>query len=262
MEQNNFLGMEVLAPWPLHFPRGRILPETSRHFTLAFLGPIDVEALIIHLNSSMPKLKTPIGFVGMLNEVIFFPHVVAYNVQVYHQEVLLKKYQHELVEWLNTLGFPPKNQERAWLNHVTIARSPFDEKAWKREFVPIPFLTHTLCLYQSVGNLTYEKKWSLDLLAPFEELSHTADIAFRIRGLNFPMLKSHAEMALAFRFPNLIHYFDEYRGVERVEQLIQHLNRAITMADSKEGSPLKSVSLHGEIVEKDGLLEWEMICDV
>ena len=170
--------------------------------------------------------------------------------------------EHELVEWLNLIGFAPLNQDRGWINHVSIARDPFDEKGWKRDFKPLPFISHKLHVYKSVGNLNYEPKWTMELLAPFDEIPHTADLAFKIRGDKFAMLKTHAEMALAFRYPNLTGYFEEYRGIERVEQLIQHLNRAITKADSKEGSPLKSVSLHGEIEEKNGILEWEMIVDV
>lgn len=262
---NVFLGMEVIAPWPYHFPNGRLIPESARHFTLAFLGPIDIGALLEHI-PFLPKLKIPLGFCGVLPEVLFLPerhpHVVAYGVHIFHHEPQLLRYQHECVEWLNTIGFPPAHPERAWLNHVTIARAPFDEKGWRREFKPLPFISHRLHVYRSTGNLHYEPQWSYVLTPPFEEIPHTADVAYLIRGENFAMLKSHAEVALSFRFPNLFEYFDEYRGLDRVEQLVQHLNRGVAKADAKEGVGVKSVSMSGEVEERGGVLEWRMIVDV
>ena len=60
------------------------------------------------------------------------------------------------------------------------------KQEWLDHFTPLPFFVKAIHLYQSLGNLQYQSLWESPLLSPFEELEHTADIAFLIRGMHDP----------------------------------------------------------------------------
>ena len=247
-----FFGVEVSAPWPETAPTGRILQPEMRHMTLAFLGDVDEEAA---LQIQLPDL--PFGGVGFLNKILFLPprksHVVAYHAKLFDHK--LQEIQKWLQEQLTGLHY--KIDTRPFLPHVTVARSPFDSKGWKKSFQPLPFFWHKIHLYESVGNLTYIPILTKKYLPPFEEISHTADLAFLIRGENHQALFYHALAALVFHHPPLLAHVEE-ENPENLDQVIQSLNRVLSRADAAAGVPFKAVSYHGTYHNQ----EWEMIVDV
>ena len=111
-----------------------------------------------------------------------------------------------------------------------------------------------------MGDLKYEPIWSYPLLKPFEEIDHTADLAFLIRGENLQQLYQNAHLALSFSHPPFIKYIKE-DPLENLDSVIRTLNRSLKELDQEEGAPFKAVSYHGSISVQDTLL-WEMIIDV
>jgi len=268
MENNQkrlFFGMEVTAPWPAKLPHGRLLDEAHRHMTLAFLGDIDFSKLSPLLND-FPLPPFQIGLVGLFDQCLFLPkrhpHVVAWHIHWLDDASPMSAYQKTCAEWLQERSFDP-HVRGEFLPHVTICRAPFDEKKWRKAFTPLPVIIQSIHLYESIGKLQYVPIWSHDLRSPFEEIEHTADVAFKILGENFQQLHHHAEIALAFKFPELLPYLSEAKKEEDIDDIIIALNRIVTQADSEIGCPFKAVSFHGGVTQKpDNTLEWEMIIDV
>ena len=185
--------------------------------------------------------------------------MVAWEVQWFDEDLLA--YQKELCEWTRKLKL--KCDDRSWLCHATICRNPFDAKKWEEDFKPLPCFAKAIHLYQSLGSSNYKSLWSFPLLAPFEEIPHTADIAFRIVGKDLNHLYANAFTALAFKCPRFLAYFQKPSSLTCLDDVIIELNKVICILDQKEGCPLKAVSFHGEIEPfEENLLQWEMIVDI
>ena len=136
-----------------------------------------------------------------------------------------------------------------------------DPGKWRKSFSPLPFTFHQLHLYESAPGLQYTPIWSRALIPPFEELEHTADLAFTLHGESVQAIYHNAFTALAFHFPPLLHYRQE--APDTFDKIVSQLNRALALADAENGCPFKAVSHHGELVkDTQAVLTWEMIVDV
>lgn len=259
-----FFGWEVKAPWPDSLPIGRVLKEEHRHLTLAFLGKTDYlkikEALL-----SFPCPHFKLGFVGQFDQCIFLPpkhpHVVAWHIAFPNSEPLLAQCAQNIIDWLQNEGFTP-DVRHPFYPHVTLARMPFNEKIWKKKFSPLPLFLKDLHLYESLGNSKYQSLWKYPLLPPFEEISHTADLAYWIRGKDYDALYLHAQFALAYAFPDLLPFLKKKSGIPHLDEVIIALNELVAHVDQEMNCPFKAVSFHSHIEEKDTILNWEMIIDV
>jgi hypothetical protein len=198
----------------------------------------------------------------MFDRVLFLPprapRVAAWHVQLLEGEERFFLYQKELVRWLKQRGFALR--EKDFLAHVTIARAPIAKQKWQEAFRSAPLFVKDIQLCKSLGFSKYEVLWKYPILAPFDEIEHTADIAFRIRGKTLAELRLHAQLALGFHCPSLLSYFEK-RQVADLQEIVQSLNRTIARCDAEQGCPFKAVSFHGRI-EEGTFLEWEMIVDV
>lgn len=250
-----FFALDIAAPWPA-LPPGRIME--SRHLTLAFLGQTDLDALFPHLDTFLSPLT--VGAVGQFDQCLFlpprFPRVVAWHTHFLEE---ISSLHNELQLWLQAHGLP--FDPRPFLPHVTLARLPFDPQQWSQAFSPLPFTATSLHLYESLGYSRYTSLWHLPLLPPFEELDHTADIAFLIRATTLSSLLLHAATALSFTFPPLLSYLTPSTP-DTLLDLISTLNHTIALTDQALGCPFKAVSHHGHLHQNNGLFTWEMIVDV
>ncbi len=247
-----FFGFEVIAPWKEKFPEGRLLDKEHRHMTLCFLGNVPFESIEPKLKG-IPSLQ--LGMVGVFDEMLFLP-VAALHAKTFGTHDPISDYQKKLASYLGM------KDERPFLPHVTLARLPLDKKAWEEVFSPLPFMIPRLHLYESLGNLKYDPIWTMDFILPFEEFEHVADIAFHIRGKTFDELFIHAQLALAFKFPNLLHYLSR-KSVGSIDEIVMAMGEIVTRADIAEGCPFKAVSYHGKMHKiEDGIMHWEMIVDV
>ncbi len=259
-----FFGIEVAAPWPHELPVGRIIEEPHRHLTMAFLGKADYTQLKEALKTfPVPSFK--VGFVGKFDQCLFLPpkhpRVVAWHMQWFEEATSIIRFYESVIHWLQKNGFAP-DLRHSFSPHVTLARSPFNEKVWREKFVPLPFLLKDVHLYESLGSSKYQSLWNLTLIAPFEEIEHTADIAFKIWGDTFDHLFQHAQVALAFIFPPALPFLSQEKGFTALEDVIIALNNVVSFVDSEIGCPFKAVSFHSQLEKKDNIYCWEMIIDV
>ena len=209
-----FFGIEVHAPWPSKLPQGRLLDESHRHLTLAFLGNVSYSPLSSILES-FPKPPLLIGPVGQFDTFLLLPprrpNVVAWHTVWLDQNTPLIAFQKRLADWLRQFNYSV--DEREWLPHVTLCRQPFNPRAWEKFFVPLPFYAGSIHLYESVGNLNYIPVWSWPIQSPFEEIEHTADMAFIVRGETLQQLYYNAFTALAFKASPFLEFLFSCRGV-------------------------------------------------
>ncbi len=253
-----FFGLEIASLWPTSWPKGRVLKEKDRHLTLTFLGNILVSDVQKKL-SSIPVPSSIIGPSGFFDKTLFLPEkeprVVAWEVKWLQSDVL--HLQQQLANWMQG-----SSNEEKFLSHVTVCRGPFDPNEWTSFFKKLPCYAKALHLYQSLEKSTYESLWSLPFIPPFEEIHHTADIAFKIHGANLHQIYQNALIALAFKDPNLLECLDEQEDFSSLDEIIIALNKIICKADSITGCPFKAVSFHGEIQTSKEELCWEMVVDV
>lgn len=237
------MALEIEAVWPKEFPKARLIEE--RHLTLSFLGDKEPKA--------PPLPPFTLGPAGYGNAWIFLAHVVAMNWM--EAPKVLEGYQKEVAEYYQI------DDKRPFFPHISVAREPFSIEEWKKVACQIPFYAKAVSVKESLGFSKYKTLWSHPLIPPFEEVEHTADIAFLVRGTNFSDLALHAKVALAFHFPPLIPFFTAWDGTA-LDDVIAYLNQILAAADSAIGVPFKAVSYHAEMTEKKEYLEWRMIVDV
>lgn len=259
-----FIALEVDAPWQETYPSGRVLEPQARHLTLLFLGNQELDACktVFQKASPLPRIAP----VALLEKALFLPQdkprVVAWYLNLLRQEAFWSRYRRDLVKIAKEEGFVIQNENRSFLPHVTIARGPFKQEEWQRHLIPLPSRIKSMQLYESLGNAKYKVLEKKSMRLPFEEFSHTADVAFLIRGESMQQLHLHAMMALAFIFPQMIDSFEYPEENKQLEQVIYALNKWIAVVDRQIGCPFKAVSFHGIIREVGGMLEWEMVIDV
>lgn len=262
-----FYGLEVKAPWPEILPSGRLLLEADRHMTLAFLGDVDYEHAA-PLLSAIPSTSRKVGFSGRFSQCLFLPprrpSCVSWHVDWITGGKELLRYQKQLESSLVDCALLSAQKIRKdFLPHVTICRGPFSINRWKKAFSPLPMIASSLHLYESLGHLRYKPTISFPLLPPFEELDHTADIAFNIYGESIQEIYLHACIALAFEHPPILSYIDLLCSPSSIDEIVAALNELILKIDSSEGAPFKAVSFHGSMEKlNEHVLKWEMIVDV
>lgn len=255
-----FYGLSVEAPWE-EFPKARILEEEMRHLTLAYVGSV-AEDQIASL-SQLPKNSMVCGIGGHFPNLLFLPpkepRVVAYQ-PLFYEESSIQALQKELQTLVHSLSQAPE-KERPWQPHVTVGRAPFDRTEWEGAFIPIPFVCNKLHLYESLDHSKYKILSTQEYVPPFEEVPHTADYAFRVRGLNVTELYRHAQLALMFLSSEFIPYYDT-QPKETLTDCIVGLNGIVSTLDRDHGSPVKAISFHGTLQKEANHVSWLMILDV
>jgi RNA 2',3'-cyclic 3'-phosphodiesterase len=271
MEKENkrlFFGWEAISPWQEDMPEGRYV--TEKHMTIAFIGNtnrhVDLEGIL----QAMPHPYFKIAPGGFFDKTIFLPLNFARAV-AYHVSLFGKNKMEEFYSSINAFLIEKKfilkkpHVKHKLLPHVTVARKPFDISKWKKAFIPMPVYFKNFYLYESIGNLQYNKStWRYSLPAPFEEIEHTADLSFKIIGTNFYEIYCNSLLALFFNDIRLIPYADINAKTSSLEDIVQSLNAMIRKMDTDIGSQYKGVCYSGHMLfnEDTKLYNWEMIVDV
>ncbi|KPK33053.1 MAG: hypothetical protein AMS24_02325 [Chlamydiae bacterium SM23_39] len=263
-EKRLFLAFDIFSPWIEEEPKGRYIDKNFRHLTLIFLGNVKKEK-IDEIISKLPIPSFQIGAVGIFDKILFIPHfhprVVAFNINWLILEKDILEYRKDLISFFKKLDILV--DEKPFLSHVTVARKTFDKKSWKKNFIKLPLAIKKINLYESLKNSNYQSLFSYDLISPFEELEHTADIAFKINGYDYNHLFINGFIALCFKFFKFIEYFPKkVFFIKNIDDVIIELNDLISRMDSEIGSPFKAVSFQANVVSKQNYLEWEMVVDV
>ncbi len=259
-----FFGFDVYAPWPAELPSGRVLDPSDRHMTIAFLGSVSYSK-IADLLPNFPKPPFNVGLTGFFDKCLCLPehhpHVIAWRMGCWSEYSIVEEYQMRCIKWLREKEFFLSHAD-SFLPHVTLCRSPFVVNHWKKSFASIPFYIKDLHLYESLGNSKYQPIWTVPLQAPFEELDHTADMAFLIRGGSINQIYHHAYAALSFHYPLLNSYTAIEVKLEKIEDVVTALNTQVSRVDQEIGCPFKAVTFHGDLLQDEHGFKWEMIVDV
>ena len=198
-----FFGAEVTAPWPDRFPSGRLLGESSRHMTLAFLGNVPFEPLR-EVMSCLPLPDFTVGPSGIFDACLLLPRrrprVLAWHARWLSQGEAIARYQDLMCCRLRDAGYAIDRRE--FLPHVTLARAPMAQREWRRAFKPLPFLVPAIHLYESVGNLVYEPVWTHPLTPPFTPDAMAGAPGQSVSGESLPALQANALAALAYQYPD------------------------------------------------------------
>lgn len=259
MEKRLFFAVETVSAWKQFSSSGRIIEEKHRHLTLAFLGNVECDKIFEALNTfPLPDFK--VGFVGQFDQLLFLPkkhpRVVAAHIDWLEDPSLFLSFQTNLLNWLSI------KEKHPFLPHITFARAPFNIRQWKKEFSPFPLMLTHIHLFESHPGSKYTSLWHVPILPPFEEIEHTADIAYLVNAQSLKTLFDHAKTALCFTFPSLLSFLTPTREYESLEEIVKHLNEIVSKADGEIGCPFKAVSYSGSIKEENNILKWEMIIDV
>ncbi len=256
-----FVGAKVCALWPKFELQGHYLPEDTRHATLAFLGKADANKLVEEL-SLLPALSFSVGLGGTFDRALLLPEqdarVVCWHVAWQNQE--LTQFQSQLSHYLETKGYALDS--RPWLSHVSVCRSPVHPQQWVDAFYPLACFVDSIHLYESLGHGQYRSLWSRAFHLPFQEIEHTADLAFHIFGENLDRIYENAFLALAFQEPQLCMHWTPHKAIGSLDDVVILLNDAICRLDQTTGSPFKAVSFHGQVELFQCGFKWEMIVDI
>jgi len=260
-----FLGFEIFTHWPELPKEKKMIDEENRHITLLFLGDNSISSIKSYMDN-LPQLDLKVGAVGFFEKCLFWPikhpRLVAYGIDFFENNNLMEKFQKDLVEFFKSKNHQIREKNN-FLPHVTICRDHFDVTKWQRNFRPFPLYIKSFNLYESLGHSEYKTLWKKDYIRPFDEIPHTADIAFTIKGESYNELLYNSFIALSFKSFDFFDYYSELRSIKNVDDIIIKLNDIITKAEIKGLSmPFKAVSFNSHIEKKDDIFSWEMIVDV
>ncbi len=250
-----FFGFEVYAPWPEDLPDARTLKAKHRHLTIAFLGDTSYKQ-IRSLIPKMPKPPFRVGPAAVSDACLCLPRrdprVVTWHVNPFGEDTIAD-YQKEVVAFLEEKGYPIDKRE--FLKHITLGRSPFKEKEWKKNFRPLPLYLKNLHLYESFKDLRYEPIWTHDLLPPFKEVKEGV---FHLHGESFQQIFLNAQIALAFKCPSLLPFLDPHYQVRNLHDGGIRLRAILNKAHGKGVIGVPDIIFPDEGKQEGGLLTWEL----
>lgn len=231
---------------------------------MLFLGDIVLDEIKKYLDELY--LPCQIGLPGYFNKCLFWPEtnprLVAYQADFFEKNIILDKFHEEIFEFFKERKVLVKLENR-FIPHVTICRDDFNLKLWKETFKQSPLYIKSFNLYESLQNSEYNILWTKDFINPFEEIKHTADIAFIIRGKSYLDLLHSSFIALSFKVEIFLNYVSLLKKVNSIDDVIINLNEIITNAEIDGFDiPFKAVSFHNKIDRKNEIMNWEMIVDV
>lgn len=250
-----FFGFEVYAPWPEDLPDAKTLKAKHRHLTIAFLGDTSYKQ-VRSLIPKMPKPSFRVGPIAVSDACLCLPkrdpRVVTWHVAPFGKDTITE-YQKEVSSFLGERGYPV--DEREFLKHITLGRSPFNKKEWKKSFRPLPLYLKNFHLYESFNDLRYEPIWTHDLLPPFEEVQEGL---FHLHGESFQEVFLNSQIALAFKCPSLIPFLDPNYTVRNLHDGGIRLRSILNSAYEGRVTAIRDATFPDSGKQEKGLLTWEL----
>lgn len=254
-EKRLFFGFETHSPWPETLPDSRTLKANDRHLTVLFLGNVSYKK-IRSLILKMPKPSFRVGPVGIFDACLCLPkrhpHVVTWHIDPFGEDPIAD-YHDTLISFFRAEGY--EVDEREFLKHVTLGRAPFALKKWKKSFYPLPLYFHHFHLYESLQGLHYEPIWTHDIYPPFKEVKKDL---FLLYGESFQQIFLNAQIALAFKCPELLPFLDPQYKVRNLHDGGIRIRSILQRADREVGIPIKDAKFPDSGTQEKGVLNWEL----
>lgn len=248
-------GFETHAPWPEGLPEVKTLKAKHRHLTLLYFGDVSYKKLHDEIRY-MPKPPFRVGPVAISDSCLCLPKrspdIVTWHVDPFGEDPI-NDYQQTLVEYFAEHDYD--FEKKKYIKHITIGKSVPLKKEMKKHFKPLPLYCSNLHLYESLKGDQYEPIWTYDLLPPFEEQEGGQ---FLLYGESFQQVFLNAQIALAFKFPELVPFLDAsyqvrnlHDGGIRLTTLLETAYRAIKI-------PIEKVTFPDNGKQEKGLLSWPL----
>ncbi|MCB1082563.1 MAG: hypothetical protein KDK63_05405 [Chlamydiia bacterium] len=248
-------GFEVHAPWPKTLPDDSTLKAKHRHLTLLYFGDVSYSQLHQEIRY-MPKPLFRVGPVAIADSSLALPdrakEIITWHVEPFGDDPI-DEYQQEIDTYFAEKGYTFNNKK--YVKHITLGKSAALQKEMKKNFRPTPLIFSNLHLYESLKGDRYEPIWTYDLLPPFEEKEGGQ---FVLYGESFQQVFLNAQIALAFKFPELVPFLDPtyqvrnlHDGGIRLTTLINQAYRAIKI-------PIEKATFPDSGKQSNGLLTWDL----
>lgn len=248
-------GFEAHAPWPEMLPDEKTLKAKHRHLTLLYFGDASYKKLHDEIRY-MPKPLFRVGPVAISDSCLSLPNrspdIITWHVDAFGNDPI-NDYQHELVEYFGEHGYD--FDKKKYIKHITLGKSAALKKEIKKNFKPLPLYCSNLHLYESLKGDQYEPIWTYDLLPPFEEQK---DGQFILYGESFQQVFLNAQIALAFKFPELVPFLDASYQVRNLHDGGIRLTTLINTAYRAIKIPIESATFPENGKQEKGLLSWPL----
>ncbi len=255
-EKRLFFGFEVHAPWPDSLPEAKTLKAKHRYMTLLYLGDTSYKK-IRGLIPKMPNPSFQVGPLGISDASLCLPKrhpdVITWHVEPFGSDPVAH-YQDEVTDFFIKNGY--EIEEKKQIKHITLGRSATLKKVAKKTFRPLPLYFSNFHLYESLKGGHYDPIWTLDLLPPFEEVDKGY---FTLYGESFQQIFLNAQIALAFKFPDLVPFLDPFYKVRNLHDGGIRLTTIINTAYREAKVPIESAFFPDDGKKEKRILTWDLI---
>ncbi|WP_194848269.1 hypothetical protein [Candidatus Neptunochlamydia vexilliferae] len=126
----------------------------------------------------------------------------------------------------------------------------------EKTFLPLPLYLKNLHLYESFKELRYEPIWTHDLLPPFKEVEEGL---FHLHGESFQQVFLNAQIALAFKCPQLLPFLDPDYQVRNLHDGGIRFCAILNEAHREGITAIRDATFPEKGKAEKGLLTWELM---
>lgn len=248
-------GFEAHAPWPAVLPDEKTLKAKHRHLTLLYFGDISYKKVHDEIRY-MPKPPFRVGPVAISDSSLSLPNrspdIITWHVDSFGNDAI-NDYQQELVEYFAEHDYD--FERKKYIKHITLGKSGALKKEMKQNFKPLPLYCSNLHLYESFKGEQFEPIWTYDLLPPFEEQEGGQFILY---GESFQQVFLNAQIALAFKFPELVPFLDSSYQVRNLHDGGIRLTTLLNTAYRAIKIPIEKATFPDDGKQEKGILTWPL----
>lgn len=254
-EKRLLFGFEAHAPWPEVLPDLKTLKAKHRLLTLLYFGDVSYKKLHDVIRY-MPKPPFRVGPVAISDACLCLPNrapdIITWHVHHFGEDPI-NDYQHQIVEYFTQNGYD--FEKKKYIKHITLGKSAALRNEMKKNFRPLPLYFSNLHLYESHKGEQYEPIWTYDLFPPFEEQK---DGQFILYGESFQQVFLNAQIALAFKCPELVPFLDPSYQVRNLQDGGIRLTTILNQAYRAIKIPIENATFPESGKQSKGLLSWPL----